>query len=463
LNVLVALAVLIAFLASALGLYRGGHLPGTLPYWIKRLEHSSRQVRLRTVQQLSQLGTAQAAYCLTLVIRSDDLTVKQLALTGLLKARRPGTLSALMTASTDRDSKIRLLIAQGVHSFPDPEVTTLLVDMLRDPDEAVVASAIMSLGSRRDVAAVAPLAQVMGGNEALARLAAEALVEIGHDALEPLIAVIPRLSPLASERLIPVMTTLDPKAAVKPLVELLNNSTSEFVLKEVISTLVGLRTAEATQALIAFIGNEQNACRPYALTKLQFLKDSSVNDLLLKLLKDQDLAIRRAAAEALLGGWDPDWIPHLLEALSDPDEEVVRLVAEALGQYDDSRILPRIFEQLWPTDCVWVVPMLEDTLRKPLTDMKPLEDLFTLLKRISSKEHRGSEEQRLRHFLQSVLILLKPKTVCGFQDLTNTVLVFKGEDASSEYMENRLHPVAVKALKVQPNLKALHLWKTSLR
>ena len=134
LNLLVAIAVLIAMLASAIALYRGGHLPGTLPFWIKRLENPSRAIRLRTVQQLSLLGGAQAAYCLTLVSRSDDFAVKQLAVAGLLKARQPATLKALMAASTDRDSKIRHLIAQGIASFPDPEVTTLLMDMLRDPE-----------------------------------------------------------------------------------------------------------------------------------------------------------------------------------------------------------------------------------------------------------------------------------------------------------------------------------------
>lgn len=462
-NLLVAIVTLIAMLASALSLYRGGHLPGTLPFWLKRLEDPSRQVRLRTVQQLSQLASAQAAYCLTLVLRSDDLAVKQLAVTGLLKMRQPATIRDLMGASTDREAKIRLLIAQGIHTFPSPEVTTLLVDMLRDPDESVVASAIMSLGTRRDAAAVPALTQMMGGNEVFARLAAEALGEIGRDALEPLIETIPRLSPLASERLISVLTTLDPKAAIKPLVDLLNTSTAEFLLKEVITTLVGLRAPEATQALIAYIGNEQNTCRPFALTKLQFLEGPAVNSLLLRLLKDQELAIRRAAAEALMGGWDPDWILPLLDALADPDDEVVRLAAEALGQYDDPRILPRLFEQLWPSDSEWIVQMIGDALRKPINDLKPLEDLYPLLKRISSKEHRGSEEQRVRHHLQSVLILLKPRMVCGFQDLTNTVLVFKGDDAVSEYQENRLHPVAVKALKTQPNLKSLHLWKTSLR
>lgn len=463
LNLLVTFAVLLAAFASSLALYRGGHVPGTLPYWLKRLENPSRPVRLRTVQQLGQLGSAQAAYCLSMVARSDDFAVKQLAIVGLLRARQPDTLKALMAASTDRDSKIRLLIAQGIHPFPEPEVTHLLVDMLRDPDETVVASAIMSLGTRRDLGAVPALAQVMGGNETLARLAGEALVEMGRDALEPLIAILPRLSPLASERLIPVLTTLDPRAAIKPLVELLNTSTSEFVLKEVITTLVGLRAPEATQALIAFVGNEDNPCRPFALTRLQYLKDSAVDSLLLRLLRDQDVEIRRAAAEALLGGWDTDWVQPLLEALSDPDEEVVRLVTEALGQYEDGRILPRLFEQLWPTDCEWVIPMIEDSLRKHLSEVKPLEDLYPLLKRLSGKEHRGSEEQRIRHYLQSALILLKPKIVCGFQDLTSTVLVFKGEDTVSEYQESRLHPVAAKALKTQPNLKALHVWKTSLR
>ncbi|MNX91296.1 HEAT repeat protein [compost metagenome] len=386
-----------------------------------------------------------------------------MALKGLLNAHQPSTLPVLKAALTDRDPKVRRVVAQGLANFRGPAVTTMLTDLLTDLDELVVMAATQSLGARQDAEAARPLALALGHSEETARFAAEALLAIGPSVFEPLCALIEELNPLACERLIPVLVGLDPRGAIQPLIRMLNATVNDYLIKATISALIDLRSPEVSQALIAYVSDETRACRPFALRKLQALEDPAANVLLLRLLADRDVLIRRAASDALAVGVDSARLPALLEALGDADAEVLQNVIRALGHYNDPRILPRLFETLWPAECAAIMPMVETACHRPLSELSSVDDLIPPLRRISSREARGSEEQRIRHYLQSVIILLRPRLVSGFHDLTQTVLIFKHEDFTSEYQEQRLHPLALSTLLVHQSHKSLNRWKTSLR
>lgn len=462
-NLMIALAVLAAFIVGILALYRSGLLPGTLPYWTKQLEHPERATRLKTAHLLGQIATPQAAYCLTQVAQHEDSTLKLLAIKGLLNARLPSTLPVLKAALADRDPKVRRTVAEGLANFHGAAVTAMLTDLLTDLDEFVVMAATESLGARQDPSAARPLAYALGHSEETARFAAESLLAIGPVVFEPLCELIDELNPMACERLIPVLVSLDPRRAIEPLIKILNGTVNDYLIKAAITALIDLRSPEVAQALIAYVSDESHFCRPFALRKLQALEDPAANHLLLRLLADRDVMIRRAASDALAVGVDPERLPVLLEAMGDADAEVLQNVVRALGHYNDPRILPRLFETLWPAECGTIVPMIEDACRRPLSELSGIDDLLPLLRRISSREARGSEEQRIRHYLQSVYILLRPRLVCGFHDLTNNILIFKNEDFTSEYQDQRLHPLALSSLLVHQSHKSLNRWKNSLR
>lgn len=462
-NVLIAFVVLVAFIFAILALYRSGLLPGTLPYWTKQLADPDRQVRLKTAHLLGQIATPQAAFCLAQVAQHEDLNLRLVALKGLMNAGQPTSLPVLKAALLDREPKVRRTVAQGLATFRGATVTAMLTDLLTDLDELVVVAATESLGARRDPSAARALAFALGHSEETARFSAEALLAIGPGVFEPLCELIDELNPTACERLIPVLVSLDPRGAVKPLIHILNVTVNDYLIKAVVTALIDLRTPEVTQALIAYVSDERHYCRPFALRKLQALEDPAVSDLLLKLLSDRDVLIRRAASDALANSVDPNRIPPLLEALADADAEVQLNVVRALGNFSDPRILPRLFETLWPAEYATIVPAIEDALHRSLSDLANVDDLIPLLKRISSREARGSEEQRIRHYLQSVIILLRPRLVSGFHDLTNTIMVFRHEDFTSEYQESRLHPLALSSMVVHQSHKSLNRWKTSLR
>ncbi|HEY9898477.1 MAG TPA: HEAT repeat domain-containing protein [Pantanalinema sp.] len=459
----IALAVLAAFIIGILALYRSGLLPGTLPYWTKQLAHPDRATRLKTAHLLGQIATPQAAYCLAQVAQNEDATLKLLALKGLLNTRLSSTLPVLRAALADRDPKVRRIVAQGLAGFQGVAVTAMLTELLTDLDEFVVMAATESLGSRQDPSAARSLALALGHSEETARFAAEALMAIGPSVFEPLCTMIDELNPLACERLIPVLVSLDPRRAIEPLIQILNGTVNDYLIKATISALIELRSPEVAQALIAYVSDESHYCRPFALRKLQALEDPAANDLLLRLLSDRDVMIRRAASDALAVDVDPERLPALLAALGDGDAEVLQNVIRSLGHYNDPRILPRLFETLWPSEYETIVPMIEDACRRSLSELSSVDELLPLLRRISSREARGSEEQRIRHYLQSVYILLRPRLVCGFHDLTNNILIFKDEDLTSEYQEQRLHPLALSSLLVHQSHKSLNRWKNSLR
>lgn len=462
-NLLITFAVLVAFIVAILALYRSGSLPGTLPFWSKQLADPDRQTRLKAAHLLGQIATPQAAYCLSQVAQHEDASLKLLALKGLLNAGQPSTLPVLRMALSDRDPKVRRTVAQGLATFRGAAVTAMLTDLLTDLDELVVVAATESLGARRDPAAARPLALALGHSDETARCSAEALLAIGPSVFEPLCALIDELNPTACERLIPLLVSLDPRGAIQPLIRILNGTVNDHLIKAAITALIDLRSPEVAQALIAYVSDEHHYCRPFALRKLQALEDPAANELLLSLLSDRDVLIRRAASDALASGVDSQRLPALLEALGDGDAEVLLNVNRALGQYNDPRILPRLFEALWPAEYEAIVPMIEDACHRPLHELSSVDELIPLLRRISSREARGSEEQRIRHYLQSVIILLRPRLVSGFHDLTNTILVFKHDDFTSEYQKQRLHPLAITSLLVHQTHKSLNRWKTSLR
>lgn len=459
LGFLIGLSGLLAAMGGALALFRSGKVPGTVPYWTRALSHSNRRDRLKTVVSLSQVGTPSALYCLTLAARQEYPEIKKAALKGLLLSRSPSVLNALASALRDRDASIRQMVALGLGRFKDPRVIPMLTDLLNDLDDTVISAATETLGAKGDPQATVALGQALAGGPETARLAGQALVAIGMPAFEPLCRLIPVLSPPARERLIPILIEMNPQGSLEPLVNILFTADVDFLIKATVSGLLQLKNPAAITPLIDFVSDERHMCRPYALRALQVSPEPAVKALLVRLLEDRDVQIRRAAAEALAANFDVTLIEPLLKALNDSDPEVMLSVIQALGNYQDPRIFPELFQLLWPQEYETLSNLLRRSSNKPIEEIASIDEFMQILRRISGRESRGSEEQQLRHYLQSLIILLRHKQVIGFHDLTATLLVFRENDFTSDLHEDRLHPLARKILKFMPDYKALHNWK----
>lgn len=459
LSFLIGLGGLLALVGGGLALYRTGKMPGTVPYWTMALTHPDRRERFKTVLALNRIGTPSALYCLTLAARQDHPDIKKAAIKGILASAQPSMLNALTSALRDRDPHIRRMVTLGLGKFKDPRVVPMLTDLLNDLDEAVVAAATETLGAKGDPQATVALGQALAGGQDTARLAGLALMAIGMPAFEPLCRMIPILSPPARGRLIPILIEMNPQGALEPLSTILFTADVDFLIKTAIPGILQLKNSAAIPILIDFVSDERHACRPFALRALQASYEPAVKSLLVRLLEDRDVEIRRASAEALAANYDPTLIEPLLKGLNDSDPEVLLSLIRALGQYQDSRILLRIFELLWPSDFAMISNLLERSCHKPIDEIASLDEFMTVLRRISGREARGSEEQQLRHYLQSMIILLRPKEVTGFHDVNTVLLVFKNDDFTSDLQEERLHPLARKLLKFMPDDKALHNWK----
>lgn len=460
LGFLIVLGAFLAMIGGGLALYRSGKVPGTAPHWMKALNHRSRLERVKTVVRLAQVGTPSALYCLTLAARQEYPEVKKAALKGLIQSANSSVLNALASALRDRDASIRQMVALGLGRFKDPRAIPMLTDLLNDLDDSVVSAATETLGAKGDPQATVALGQALAGGPETARLAAQALVAIGMPAFEPLCRLIPALSPPARERLIPILVELNPQEALEPLVNILFTADVDFLIKAAVTGLLQLKNPAAIPPLIDFISDERHACRPFALRALQGSPEPAVKALLVRLLEDRDVQIRRAAAEALAASFDLTLIEPLLHALEDGDPEVQLFVLQALGNYQDPRIFPHLFQLLWPQEYATLSNLLKRSCSKPIEEISNIDEFIQILRRISSRESRGSEEQQLRHYLQTLIILLRPRQVIGFHDLTSTLLVFRENDFTSDLHEDRLHPLARKVLKFMPDYKALHNWKT---
>jgi HEAT repeat protein/beta-lactamase regulating signal transducer with metallopeptidase domain len=95
------------------------------------------------------------------------------------------------------------------------------------------------------------------------------------------------------------------------------------------------------RSLSAALRDSDERVRVAAVQAIASREERSVISDLIPLLGDAEVAVRRAAAEALLHMPDPRAIAALVEALrSDADASVRELAAQALGQIDDERAVP---------------------------------------------------------------------------------------------------------------------------
>jgi len=458
-QLVIGLGTACAASAAGFGLYLSGFFPGTKPFWLKQLKSDDRDTRLTTALRLGQADSPTALQCLVDGTKHQDLGVRRLSLRGLLQKGDPIALPALDSALIDRDPGIRRLVVEGLRNFKDDRALEMVAPMLKDPDEGVVFAAAETLGALKNPKAVQYLAPGLGGDESLAHASSQALIDIGPAAFDELYRYIPEMLPQARERAIRVFAQLNPADMHEPLMTILKTTREDFVVRAAIVALIEHGGPETTKILIEYVSNDRNPGRPFALRALKKSTDPAIKSLLVRLLSDSDVGIRRAAADALRTNDDPGLIDFLLKGLTDQDSEVAIAMCEALGRLRDSRILPAVFRALWPGDYDKVVGMVKESCRCPLEQIASVEDFYPVIRRISAKEARGSSEQVVRHYLESVVILLEPDMVAGWSELTTTVLVFRHQDFTPEYVKERLHPYALSALRVLHNQKALDRWK----
>jgi HEAT repeat protein len=439
-----------------------GFIPGTPPFLRKVLHGGDRQERLKALQTLVNSRSHRSVPLLKEAYDDPDEAVRALALRGLLRCNHPTALPALRKASMDRDPRIRRQVAEGLGDFTDEAAMQMLSELVTDLDPSVAAQATTSLGKRKDQRSVVLLASALGENDEIASRASKALMSIGSSCFNTLCEQIPHMSPSACERLAPLLVQIDSSQALRPLGEILKTVQNRGVLEAALKALAGLADPAARTVLLEHAEDGTRGCRPEALAYLAGHDDPGMAAKLATFCDDRDPQVRLAATDALVSVRNPARLDTLLSALDSPDSRVVTTALRGLGHYDDVRILKSLVLRLWPEEADTLAPAIARACHRPLESIGSIEELLPVLGRLSGRDARGSEDQRIRPHLQSLYIVLRPSRIAALKEGNDALLHFLDSDFQSEVHIDRLHSFARQVLTVHESQRGLDRWRNPL-
>lgn len=321
----------------------------------RALADAEHEVRLQALAAFGRMEVARAKRAITaLLARLDDdnATVRQRAavVLGRLGERRAAI--SLIGRLGDGSREVRAAALEALGRLGDERAAAAILRLLRTEQPAEVqASAIQALGKLRTRAAVGPLeALLRHGSDAVRGHAALALGQIaaapeGDDrAVRALVEALGRDNARAAAR--EALVVAGARAA-PALLERLKRATGDE-LGALVDVLAEVNDGRATPLLVAEL---ERARLPRerlidALARAARAGDKRPVETLAALLLDPDAAVRRRAAQALLGAADTRATASLAQAVADGDREVrVAAIAE-LGRLKDRAATPALVRAL---------------------------------------------------------------------------------------------------------------------
>ncbi|OQX79826.1 MAG: hypothetical protein B6D56_06320, partial [Candidatus Omnitrophica bacterium 4484_70.1] len=313
------------------GLVRIGS--SAVPYLIKLLKDKDSEMRYRAAKALGEIGSQEIASHLRGIIikaliealKDEEWIVHHTAAGALVKIGFPA-IPYLIEALRDEDINVRFKSAEVLDQIewqPQNQEEEILYFIAKHDWEGLV---------RIGYPAVPYLIKLLKNKDSYVRYrAVKALGEIGSQEI--------------ASHLI--------ETIIKALIEALKDEKNSNVRQTIARALGKVGSQEAVPHLIEALKDEDSdVCKAAAeeLDKigwqpqnqeeeiLYFIAKHDWNGLvrigypavpyLIKLLKDEDSEVRKAAAEALGKIGSPEAVPHLIEALKDKDSDVCKAAAE---------------------------------------------------------------------------------------------------------------------------------------
>jgi len=247
-------------------------------------------------------------------LKSEDLHVRENAISALKELGDPNAVPALIKALSDELDFVRESAAIVLGKIGDSRAVLALIKMLNDKDAYVRRRAVWALSELGDSSAVPALIKTLGdGNFDVRENAADALGEIG-------------------------------KPAVPALAKALFNEDNNVRGNAAIA-LGKIGDPRVVPALIKALGNKDREVRDYAASALRKLGDPRAIPTLTKALDDRNSNIRENATDAL-GKTGKPAVPALVKALGNKDSIVRKNAADALGEIGDSQAVPALIKAL---------------------------------------------------------------------------------------------------------------------
>lgn len=363
----------------------GSKATEAVPHLIAVLSDWDAAVRSNTALALGKIGDPRAVLYLIATLDDQEYVVREAACMALGELGDPRAIEPLTARLGDEDSNVRRDAAEALAKLGGGY--TLLIASLEDTDpsaRAAGAHGLMRLGGKEAIPFLIPL--LRDPNNGTREAAAEALGRLGGDeAFHALLKAVGTSDKSVHFTLVKALGQVEAADKAAHLSSALRSGSTQSRLV-ILRALGEMRTTEAFEALIAALGASDFKLRKEAVWILGNNNAVVAAAPISRLLSDESLWVRRAAADALGRLSDEATIPALLEALADPDYGDRAPLTRALKNIDPEwrqRSEAREFTSRLSTQDSPADPAIMILLKKP-------QDPRALLEAI----RRGSMESR---------------------------------------------------------------------
>ena len=350
-----------------------------LPGLHDMLKSAGPGARALSASALGAIADASSVDPLKAAMNDADAMVRAEAVWALGEMKTPAALEALLGASRDTDAAVRKAMANSLGQFSDdrvmeplstlardvdPEVGALallalgrtcgpksldiLISQLKSPESDIEDAAARALGELGDRRAVGPLIEAATANEALARWAViDALRKLGDPKAIPVYIAALSDSDLGVQRAAAfALEGTTEEAARQPMIALLRNSMDERVRSAAAYGLCGFSDSESAEALFASGADDSERVRRAATGAFGRRKDDKARQCLYAAAVCNDGPVRAMAASALKNFHTEETMDLLVELLEERELEVRKAAAISLGYSKSDRAIEPLNRRL---------------------------------------------------------------------------------------------------------------------
>jgi HEAT repeat protein len=313
------------------------------------LKDEDEKVRRRAVETLTALEARPAVPHLVPLLDDKVLEVYANVIRALGRLGARGYTERLARFLDDEDPFVRAETASTLAALDARDRADDIAPLLEDESEAGRATAAAAL-ARLGARKWAPtIAPLLSDPvEDVRRAAVDALLRIGND--ETLAKVVELLKePADADYVAAALSTARAKAAAPALLKLLDDDRVE-VRRAAADALPGLATRESVPRLVRLLGDPDDGVRMSAAWALEVLRPAEALPDLIKLLESGAAESRPWVVWSLGGIGSKEAIPAVLRILDRPDDPALRAAIDAAGRLGAREATPSLLRLLKKAD-----------------------------------------------------------------------------------------------------------------
>ena len=302
----------------------------------------------------------------------------------LRKMASDEAISVLNEGLNDPNPRIRLMIANSLKEIASPAAAYGLSKLLGDKKIDIVLIALDGLakiGSRKPIGDIIKLLELKNIEYKIQLKAIEVLGILGNENEAPVLIELLKdpdlqIRQTATDAIFRI--SQKPQTNISKLLLGLMSDHNVNVRRCVAEILNQIKDETIFSEMFKFLKDEDWWVREAIVETLSEIKDPRVVPAAIELLEHEDERMRRYGIEILVGIKEPQAVNHIIKLLNDPDWWVRERAVEALGYLGDKRVVPLLIQLLQVEELTYTVA----TALGRLGDKRAIEPLQKMLDKV---------------------------------------------------------------------------------